>query len=226
MSESNGEVHVIGAEIDEPVMGGDPHVDLRMDLVKTPQPGHEPLDREGLERVDAQRLVSGRDTQLVESAGHAVEELAGDLRELLAGRSQGHSPNRALEQLQAPEAFEGLDLVADRALSDVQLVRGPGEAHVTRGRLECPQRRDGRESSRHGFEESDGGAGIIEGGPLPLQTCVSRSGTSLSLAQPAGPTAAAVHSGYRSSTSIGLLAREMQTVRYSDCSSRLITRSR
>ena len=77
-----------------------------------------------------------------------------DVRELLAGRSQSHTRTVRLNSFRPQRSSSGLDLVADRALGDVQLVCGPGEAHVTRGRLECPQRRDGRESSGHVSQES------------------------------------------------------------------------
>ena len=55
----------------------------------------------------------------------------------------------ALEQSDAQLRLERLDLMADRALGDRQLVGRPGEARMARGRLEGAYGIEGRQAARH-----------------------------------------------------------------------------
>ncbi len=81
-----------------------------------------------------------------ESGIEADEELADDRRQRVAG---GRQPQRssALEQTHAPQFLQMLDLMADRALGDMELGRRGGERRVAGRRLEGTQGRAGRQVS-------------------------------------------------------------------------------
>lgn len=59
----------------------------------------------------------------------------------------------AVEQAQAEARLQCLDLVADGALGDAELLGGAREALVPRGGLEGLQRIQRRQATRHGTRE-------------------------------------------------------------------------
>ncbi len=64
--------------------------------------------------------------------------------EALAFVGQTDAAARSLDQAHAQVRFERLDLVADRAVREMQCLRRPGETASARGRFERPQRLHGR----------------------------------------------------------------------------------
>ena len=57
MTEPNGQIHVVGAEIDEPIVSGNPYVDFRMDLVEATQPRTSHLTAKDWSVSTRQRFV-------------------------------------------------------------------------------------------------------------------------------------------------------------------------
>jgi hypothetical protein len=72
-----------------------------------------------------------------------VEGVAHRRQIAFTGRGQAECAVEAPEQDHTEARLQGLDLVADRRLGDVQLVRRSGEAEVAGSRLEGAQRIQG-----------------------------------------------------------------------------------
>jgi hypothetical protein len=100
------------------------------------EPRDQPFHREGWEHVNIKRRwpmrvedCFGRFVELVES----VVQRFGEAR---AGFRQLERTRQALEQLDAEEVLQCLDLAADCALGDVEFRSGSAERHMTGRHLE------------------------------------------------------------------------------------------
>ncbi|MNQ14014.1 hypothetical protein D3C85_269470 [compost metagenome] len=111
----------------------------RVRAVEAEQAGEQPelRHRVGAQHADAVALVGGADARR-----GALQPLQGDTDlgvEGRARRGQADAARLALEQGDAEAVLEGADLLAHRALGQVQLGGGAGEAAVATHRLEGDQ---------------------------------------------------------------------------------------
>ena len=79
----------------------------------------------------------------------AVEGLPDEGLAGLTRLAQDQALGAPVEQLQPEAVLQGLDLMADRALGDVQFRRRVGEAEVAGGGLEGAQGVQGRQGASH-----------------------------------------------------------------------------
>ena len=95
----------------------------------------------GKQRADRD-LSADQPVELVDLAAHAVDlgdHGARPRRDRVAGLGRGDAAARALEQLRSELGLEAADLVRERRLRDVKLVRGAGEVAVARDRLDVSE---------------------------------------------------------------------------------------
>ena len=146
---ADAHVRVVAAEVDQPVRGRDLDIDLRVALAEARQARQEPLGGQGVGDAHGQRpgvLVGaqapGRRVDSVEGRGQGRQVE-------LAGVGQHEPPVQAPEQLHAERLLQGLDLMADRGLGDVELLGRLGERQVPGRGLEGAQGVERGQASGH-----------------------------------------------------------------------------
>ena len=118
--------------------------------VKAGEPRHQPLAGKTGQEADRQGPRGIAAAQLLDGAADARESLAQGRQQAAPGRSQLEPAGEAAEQGDAEVGLQGLHLVTDRRLGDVQLLGGLGEAQVPRPGLEGAQGIE-RGKPRHGL---------------------------------------------------------------------------
>ena len=115
-----------------------------MTLPEAVEPAHQPFRPEvGLD-ADRQGPAHGAPVERFHGARDLVEAVAHARQKRLAGHGELHGSVQAHEEGLAEVGLERTHLLADRRGGDVELVRGPAEAHVPARRLEGPERIEGR----------------------------------------------------------------------------------
>ena len=146
---TNGQVDVLAREVDMMQRGADPEIDLGVGLGETPQPMHEPLGREVRRRADGEHAAALALQQPLRSSRDAVEGIAHDDEIGASGLGDDQALPLAIEQLQPELGLERLDLMADGALGDAELLGRAREALMARRRLESLERVERRQPARH-----------------------------------------------------------------------------
>ena len=107
-----------------------------MTILKVAHPWHQPLHREGRQGGDGQRAAGLARPQSRRRLRQPVEGVAHGGKQRLSLLRQHHRPVQPPEQRQPEMLLQGLDLMADRCLGDIQFGRGAGEVQVACGRFE------------------------------------------------------------------------------------------
>ena len=137
---TDGEIHFARAEVHQFHIRRQPHVDLWMSFLEPPEPGHQPLGREGRGGRQGQPAPVNGCRQHRCRLGQSVESFAQCRERGLRGVGQQKSARRALEQRRPHIVLEILDLLRNRAGGHRQLVGRAAEIQMTRGGFEGPQR--------------------------------------------------------------------------------------
>src|SRR4029077_1995623 len=105
---------------------------LRTVLSQARETGDKPLGGKGGRHSDSERARQLATLQLSRRIVKPHERLADLRKQDRSGRGKGERAARATEQDGAQMGLERTDLMADRPRGDAKLVRGFGEAEVTR----------------------------------------------------------------------------------------------
>ena len=100
------------------------------------EPWDQPLHREGRKYINVKRRRPARVEDCFSRFVELVESVVQRFGEARAAFRQLERARQPLEQLDAEEVFQCLDLAADCALRDVEFRSGDAERHVTCRHLE------------------------------------------------------------------------------------------
>jgi hypothetical protein len=144
LGEHHGEVDV--AEVDRlPVMRiDDPHLDRRPQRPERPETRDQPADRHRRDDPDGERRRPAGPPRPPARGLDVAERPPERRRELRAMRQQRRPIGLPLEKRRPEPGFEPAHLVADRRLSDAELLRRPAEAAVAGNGLEDAERAERR----------------------------------------------------------------------------------
>ena len=143
------QVDVLAREVDVMQRRRHPELDLGKGLREAAEPVHQPLGGEVGRRADREHPRTLPLQQPLGAERDPVERVADHVEIFAAGLGDHQPLALAIEKLEAELGFERLHLVADRALGDAELLRGPGEALVAGGGLEGPDGVQRRQPARH-----------------------------------------------------------------------------
>ena len=133
---SNGEVHRLTGEIDDPGGRVQPDLDPGVSLPKAIETAYQPFRTEvGLD-ADRQRTAHRAPVERLHGARDLVEAVAHARQQRLTGDGELHGSVLAHEQGLAQIGLERAHLLPDRCGGDVKLRRRPAEAQVPARRLE------------------------------------------------------------------------------------------
>src|SRR3546814_3311276 len=136
--------------IDAVVVGRDAQVDRRVRACEGVEAREQPARREGADDADLERLAEVAVRILVERRGDAVERLGDDGDERMAFVGEREPARQAVEEAGAEAAFKLGDLMADRALADLEFEPRAGEGEVARRRPEGAEGVEDRTSGGSG----------------------------------------------------------------------------
>nr|WP_254696109.1 hypothetical protein [Lysobacter enzymogenes] len=133
------------AEPDRAAAGHPLQGDLRMRGLERRQPRNQPAHQQGGFARQHQRRLARRLAQFAHGRREQVERGGRGVAQALAGRGQVHALAAPLEQRHAKRVLDRAHRPAERAVGQVQLLRGAGEAAQARGRFEAAQRAQRRQ---------------------------------------------------------------------------------
>src|SRR3546814_1374457 len=142
----------LGLQVDHRRVGADAQVDLGVALVEAAEPRDQPLHGERWAGGHRQNAAVPLLAQLVDLVEEAPEGALCCGRQLLALVGEREATRAAVKQREAEAGLELLDLLADRALGDVQLGGRAREAEMAGGDLEGAQGRQRGRSEEHTSE--------------------------------------------------------------------------
>ena len=146
---ADADVDVVAREIHEFRGCADPQIEIRVSGAEATEPGQEPFGGERREHADRQVAARADRCEPGGRGGDLIEGLA-HRRQVALGLLGQQEPTRQAPEQPHPQAFlEALDLMADRGLGHVQLVRCTGEAQMARRCLEGAQRVERRQTPAH-----------------------------------------------------------------------------
>ncbi|MNR28964.1 hypothetical protein D3C85_1463150 [compost metagenome] len=146
---AQGHVHALRGEIHRAARRVQMHLHAGMPPLEFGQPWNQPHHGDGGFAGQHQRRIRRRRPQGRQTRRELLEQAARDAQQLPAGTGQENRPVPSFEECHAQRLLQQPDLPADRAMRDMQLLRGLAERLVARGGVEHAQGVQGREF--HGY---------------------------------------------------------------------------
>ena len=139
------DVEIAGAQIDDVVSRGNPHIDVRPALLEPVQPHDQPFGGKRGRGGDRQGAGVVMGAQPPDRGLYAGEGFRQSRQQYPCRGGQLDRTVEAVEQPDAEVLFQRMNLMADRGRGDVELVGGLAETGQPGGRFEGAQRAQGRQ---------------------------------------------------------------------------------